>query len=128
MALCGELNLEAALREKDRFCQSNREFPSALPDEIIMDNQSSDFFTILEIHTRDFTGLLYHITSTLLACKLDIWVAKISTKADQVVDVFYVRDFDGQKIVDPAQVASIREAVRDTLASRCPDQRAREVG
>jgi len=128
MALCGELNLEAALREKDRFCQSSREFPSALPDEIIMDNQSSDFFTILEIHTRDFTGLLYHITSTLLACKLDIWVAKISTKADQVVDVFYVRDFDGQKIVDPAQVASIREAVRDTLASRCPDQRAREVG
>ena len=128
MALQGELDLGAALQEKERFTRFKREFPSVLPDEIIVDNKSSDFFTIIEIHTHDFPGLLYHITSALLACKLDTWLAKISTKADQVVDVFYVRDFDGQKIIDPGQVASVREAIKLTLASRHPEQRVRAAG
>jgi [protein-PII] uridylyltransferase len=128
MVLRGELDLGRALQEKERFCQFNRDLPAVSPDEIIVDNKSSDFFTIIEIHTHDFPGLLYHITSTLLACKLDTWVAKIATKADQVVDVFYVRDFDGQKIVGPDQVDAIREAMQNTLASTCPDTKVRKVG
>lgn len=122
MALQGELDLAVALQEKERFDPSHRELPTALPDEIIVDNTSSDFFTIVEIHTHDYPGLLYHITSTLVAWKLDTWVAKISTKADQVVDVFYVRDFDGQKVIDPVQVSSLREAIKDTVSSASPEQ------
>jgi [protein-PII] uridylyltransferase len=45
---------------------------------------------------------------------LDVWVSKIATKADQVVDVFYVRDFDGQKIDAPEQV----EKIKATLLGR----------
>lgn len=127
-ALRGELDLDNALRERARFCPTLREVPATSPDEVIIDNRSSDFFTIVEIHTHDVPGLLYQITSTLLACKLDTWVAKIGTKADQVVDVFYVRDFDGQKIVNPDQVASIRDAIEQTLAAICVDQGVREAG
>ena len=75
-----------------------------------MDNESSDFFTIIEIFTHDFPGLLYRITNSLFQCRLDVWVAKIATKADQVVDVFYVRDFDGQKVDSPEQVAAVVRA------------------
>jgi len=34
---------------------------------------------------------------------------------DQVVDVFYVRDFDGQKIDSPDQISVIKSAVAEVL-------------
>jgi [protein-PII] uridylyltransferase len=63
----------------------------------------------------DFLGLLFGITDALFSCKLDVWVAKIATKVDQVVDVFYVRDFDGQKVDSPEQVAAIEAAIKQVL-------------
>jgi [protein-PII] uridylyltransferase len=42
-------------------------------------------------------------------------VAKIATNVDQVVDVFYVRDFDGQKVDDPDQVARIKATIQAVL-------------
>ena len=116
-ALKGELALSAALDQKVRAYQfAQRKIPRR-PDKIIVDNESSNFFTIIEIYTHDFPGLLYKITDTLFQCKLDIRVAKIGTKADQVVDVFYVRDFDGQKADSPEQVAAIRETIKERLAN-----------
>jgi [protein-PII] uridylyltransferase len=51
-------------------------------------------------------------------------VAKIATKVDQVVDVFYVRDFDGEKVDTPEQVACMKSTImaevsliRDNLKS-----------
>jgi [protein-PII] uridylyltransferase len=43
-------------------------------------------------------------------------VAKISTNVDQVADVFYVTDQQGGKIVDPARLEAIREALHRNLA------------
>jgi len=41
---------------------------------------------------------------------------------DQVVDVFYVRDFDGQKVDNPEEVAAIKEGIKEALAtSASPD-------
>ena len=80
-----------------------------------MDNTSSSFFTIIEVFTYDFPGLLFNITDALFKCNLNIWVAKIATKADQVVDVFYVWDLNGQKIDEPDQVAAIKTAVMHRL-------------
>ena len=78
---------------------------------MIVDNNSSSFFTIIEVFTYDFPGLLYMITDALFRCGLDVRVAKIATKVDQVVDVFYVRDFDGQKVDAPNQVDKIKETI-----------------
>jgi [protein-PII] uridylyltransferase len=35
---------------------------------------------------------------------------------DQVVDVFYVRDFDGQKVDAPQQVDAIKAAIMEILS------------
>ncbi|MEN8691817.1 MAG: [protein-PII] uridylyltransferase, partial [Desulfobacterales bacterium] len=85
------------------------------PNRIEIDNHSSSFFTIIEVFTYDYPGLLFNITDALFACRLDIWVAKIATKVDQVVDVFYVRDFDGQKVDLPEQVEAIKSTVSERL-------------
>ncbi|MDY6839172.1 MAG: [protein-PII] uridylyltransferase [Thermodesulfobacteriota bacterium] len=121
-ALAGELALPAALDQKGKAYKSaQRTLPKQTDkvqtDKIIVDNESSDFFTVIEIHTHDSLGLLYKITSTLFHLRLDIWVAKIATKVDQVVDVFYVRDFDGQKVDNPEEVAGIKEEIKEALAT-----------
>jgi [protein-PII] uridylyltransferase len=115
-ALKGTLALESALGKKVRAYRSLQKKISIQPDRVVIDNEASHFFTVIEVYTHDFPGLLYRVTDALFRCKLDIWVAKIGTKADQVVDVFYVRDFDGQKVVDPREVEAIKETITDVLS------------
>jgi [protein-PII] uridylyltransferase len=121
-ALAGEFSLSAALNQKGKAYESaQRMLPKQTDrtqsDTVMVDNESSDFFTVIEIHTHDSLGLLYNITSTLFRLRLDIWVAKIATKVDQVVDVFYVRDFDGQKVDSPEEVAAIKRSVKEAVAA-----------
>jgi [protein-PII] uridylyltransferase len=116
-ALKGELDLELALEEKVRTYQAARSHTWLRPDRIVVDNRASDFFTVIEIYTHDFPGLLYKVTNALFRCGLNIWIAKIATKVDQVVDIFYVRDLDGQKVDTPEQVAAINEAVGSVLSA-----------
>jgi [protein-PII] uridylyltransferase len=113
----GELALEPALEEKVRAYQSALNKTLSRPDSIVVDNRTSDFFTIIEIYTHDFPGLLYKITNALFQCRLDVWIAKIATKVDQVVDVFYVRDLEGQKVDGVEQATAIEEAIRQVLTS-----------
>ncbi len=114
-ALKNELDLEAALAEKMAAYRTIKVRTSKRAHKVVVDNDTSSFFTIIEVITYDFSGLLFLVTNTLFNCRLDIWVAKIATKVDQVVDVFYVRDFDGQKVDSPAQVSAIQDAVLKML-------------
>jgi [protein-PII] uridylyltransferase len=78
------------------------------PTVVEIDNEVSDDYTVLDIFTHDKVGLLYRITSTLTALGLYIGVSKISTKVDQVADVFYVRDIFGHKIIDGKKLDKIK--------------------
>lgn len=115
-ALSGALDLNAALKKKVQAYRNGRAGLNKKPHRVRVDNTSSSFFTIVEVFTYDFPGLLFSITDALFRCGLNIWVAKIATKADQVVDVFYVRDINGQKADLPHQVAKIKA----TLMARLP--------
>ena len=114
-ALSGDLNLAKALRKKTAPLRRTNPRMRRIPHRITVDNTSSSFFTIIEVVTYDFPGLLFNIADALFNCDLNIWVAKIATKADQVMDVFYVRDFNGQKVDSDDQVETIKMAVLDRL-------------
>ncbi len=124
-ALSGKLDLKEALKEKLEAYRAPSLSKSGRETRVVVDNESSSFFTILEVFTDDFPGLLHCVTDALFACKLDIWVAKIATKVDQVVDVFYVRDFDGQKVDSPEQEETIRRTILEALPSRAGGELAR---
>ncbi|MDL1964853.1 MAG: [protein-PII] uridylyltransferase [Deltaproteobacteria bacterium] len=113
--LAGELNLTKALKEKMSAYRPLGPRTSQRPIRIVVDNESSGFFTIIEVFAYDFPGLLFSITDALFRCGLDVWASKISTKVDQVVDVFYVRDFDGQKIDAPDRVLAIKRTISEVL-------------
>jgi [protein-PII] uridylyltransferase len=79
--------------------------------QVVLDNETSDLYTIVEVYAEDRIGLLYDITHTLADFGLNISGAKISTKVDQVVDVFYVQDKNGQKI----NAHDLQEEIRNAL-------------
>ena len=110
-ALSGQLDLAAALEKKVSAYHQRKSKLASIPHHVTVDNSSSSFFTIIEVFTYDFPGLLYSITDAIFQCDLNIWVAKIATKVDQVVDVFYVRDVHGEKVDLPDQVAEIEAAI-----------------
>jgi len=85
--------------------------PGALPfpPQVSVDNDISDTHTVIEVVAPDFLGLLFRLTEILFACGVDIYVARISTEADRAVDVFYVTDFDGNKITNQDKTEEIRE-------------------
>jgi len=94
----GNLRLEDRVREKSKPSILNNDYKPSHPPQIRVDNRASDFFTLIEVFADDRIGLLYDITRTLFELGLDIRIAKIATKGDQVADVFYVRDLEGQKV------------------------------
>jgi [protein-PII] uridylyltransferase len=116
-ALSEALDLPAALKKKLQTYRNGKAELNKKPHRIRVDNTSSSFFTIIEVFTYDFPGLLFSISDALFRCELNIWVAKIATKADQVVDVFYVRDVNGQKVDLPDQVAKIKATLMERLPS-----------
>ena len=85
------------------------------PSNIIVDNKSSGMYTILEVYTVDRIGLLYTISRTLYELQVRILVAKITTKGDQVADVFYIMTTDREKVDDPEQIEEIKKALRYCL-------------
>ncbi len=85
-----------------------------MPTRVVIDNDSSDKCSVIDVFANDRTGLLYVITKTLLDLDLSVSVAKIATHIDQVLDVFYVTDSNGQKIQQGQRLLTIR----DTLQKR----------
>ncbi len=114
-ALNGNLDLAETVSAKIQSQRRKSSTVSAQAPKIMVDNISSSFFTIIEVFAYDFSGLLFGVTDALFQCDLDIRVAKVATKVDQVVDVFYVRDFDGQKVDAPEHIEKIRIAIDNVL-------------
>lgn len=65
-----------------------------------IDNDSSDSFSVVEVHAADRPGMLYHITQTLADFGMNIHKAFIATEVEELIDVFYVLDAQGRKVVD----------------------------
>jgi [protein-PII] uridylyltransferase len=87
------------------------------PTRVVIDNDSSERFTIIDVFAQDRRGLLYTIASVLLELGLSVSLAKISTHLDQVLDVFYVVDREGGKLQDDLRLKEIQEV----LAARIED-------
>ncbi len=115
--LRGETAVEALLADPSagRFVRDR--VPRYRPTRVVFDNTVSSRYTVVDIFTYDRIGLLYDITSALTALGIDIALSKISTKADQVADVFYIVDRDGRKISAPDRQEEIRQALLASIGA-----------
>lgn len=110
-AMTGKLFLAYRLEEKRRARLHPAILPHALPPTVRIDNESSDFSTLIEIIADDRPGCLYQIADTFERLQVRVHRAKIATQADRIVDTFAVRDHLGQKITDSTHLQEIRNAL-----------------
>lgn len=113
--LKGEDSVEH-LVERCRRVGVGREFPiRRTPTEVQIDNETSDRYTIIDIFADDRQGLLYIMARSIFRLGLSIHAARIATRLDQVVDVFYVTGPHGGRIDDSAKCEIIQMAIQQDL-------------
>jgi [protein-PII] uridylyltransferase len=111
----GTIRVGSLVEKRQRPTLLTEKAKPRFPTVIDVDNEVSDDYTVIDIYTHDKVGLLYDITSTLTDLGLYIGVSKISTKIDQVADVFYVKDIFGQKITLEEKLAEIRKRLLEVI-------------
>ena len=115
-AFTGKLGLTYRLDEKDASSLLSKRPGPSQPPVVHLNNRDSDFFTLIEVFADDRIGLLHMLARTLFELRLDIRIAKITTKANRITDVFYVRDLEGQKVEDAEQLKEIKDALEHRLS------------
>jgi len=115
--LGGRLSVEALIADPKVGKFVRDKIPRYRPTRVNFDNTASSRYTVVDVFTYDRIGLLYDITSALFSLGIDIHLSKISTKADQVADAFYLSDKKGGKITDPARQEEVRRAVLQAIGA-----------
>ncbi len=111
----GESNVEELVEKRQRPTLLVPKEARRLPTRIEIDNEVSEDYTVIDIYAHDKVGLLYLITSTLTRLGLYIGVSKISTKVDQVADVFYVRDIFGHKLMADDKLEEVKATLTQAI-------------
>ncbi|MEO1108675.1 MAG: [protein-PII] uridylyltransferase [Pseudomonadota bacterium] len=111
--LKGEVVAGEALKSRDKIKKRERAFN--VPTHITFDNEGSEIYTIIEVDTRDRTGLLYDLTRTLASSNVYIANAVIATYGEQVVDTFYVKDMFGLKYHSESKQRGLEAKLRKAI-------------
>ncbi|MEZ5834207.1 MAG: [protein-PII] uridylyltransferase [Geminicoccaceae bacterium] len=112
-ALAGEIRLEKELAGR-RSLPARTEVFKVTP-RVLIDNQASRTHTIIEVNGRDRPGLLFDLSKALKELGLVINSAHISTYGERVVDVFYVKDIFGMKVIHKGKQRRTREMLHGIL-------------
>ncbi|MEX2317183.1 MAG: [protein-PII] uridylyltransferase [Pirellulales bacterium] len=88
------------------------------PNVVRINRDLSDECLVLEVFTVDRRGLLFQLARTLHDLGLVIRFAKIGTHLDQVVDVFYVTERDGEKPHGEDRLAEICSGLEAVIRGR----------
>ena len=76
-----------------------------------IENDDSDFYSIVDVEATDRPGLLYDLSRALSEQGLSLVTVRASTRASRATDAFYVTTLDGHKLVDTDQMRRVEEAV-----------------
>jgi [protein-PII] uridylyltransferase len=115
-AIAGELDVDELFTSRNLSLPlDRRDRTLKVPPRVEIENDISEEHTVIDVYATDRIGLLYRITSTLASLGLSIHTAKVSTKVDQAVDVFYVKDLENRKITDANELDRIRETLLGVL-------------
>jgi [protein-PII] uridylyltransferase len=82
-----------------------------------IDNEASDFFTLVEVKGGIRTGLLYDLAKTIFSLDLDIRFARVNSDKEKMTGVFYVRDESGQKIYDDPVLDGVKSEILAVMKS-----------
>ncbi len=102
-----------ALRRADAF---------KIAPSVLVENQASNRFTVIEVNALDRPALLNNLALALFESKVTLHSAHIATYGERAVDTFYVTDLFGSKIENKARLKSLEtrllEAATGTVRAK----------
>ncbi len=117
--LSGEIRLAKLLADRTRPKRRSQAFK--VEPQVMINNELSDKFTVIEVESLDRPGLLSDITDALADLSLDIASAHIATFGEKVIDSFYATDLVGFKITSPQKLAAVRRKLMSVLGGSTED-------
>ena len=114
LALSNRLNIQREL-DQQRSSWPKRDQIFTVEPRVLIDNNASDTFTVIEVNGRDRPGFLHVVTRALTRLNLQIASAHITTYGERAVDVFYVKDLFGLKVVNQDKLKQVGEAVEKSI-------------
>lgn len=120
LALSGRLALDSRLADRAANARPRRATSAEkpLPPSVRFDDSASSNATFLEVRAPDMVGVLHRITKAIADLGLDIRHARVLTLGSEVVDSFYVRQSDGERITEKAYKDEISRAVLFALGEQ----------
>ena len=115
----GNFNVEKALNKRWEEIPARFRAIKA-PTRVIIDNNMSDEYSILEIKCKNAPGVLYRITKVITSLGLQINTANVSTYGDRVVDIFYIKDAFGLKIDNNESMDKVKMSILKILEETDP--------
>ena len=114
-AFAGEIQLRKAVAIASQPKGRIKAF--TVEPQVIVSNDTSNRFTVVEVAGLDRMGLLFKLTDSLFRLNLNIVSAQVTTFGERAVDVFYVTDLMGQKITSKSRLRAIEDNLMGVLES-----------
>jgi [protein-PII] uridylyltransferase len=115
--LSGEVTADELLARRIRVPSWARKHSPSVPTQILIDNEASARFTVVDVFTRDRPALLHTIARCLHERSLTIGLSKVNTEGDRAADVFYVQDEQGRKVQSVEELEALQRALEGALAA-----------
>ncbi|HEY0257400.1 MAG TPA: [protein-PII] uridylyltransferase [Candidatus Methylacidiphilales bacterium] len=89
---------------------------SEFPTQVSIDQRASRNYTLLDVQTADYPGLLYRIACAIADTGLNLVSARVATEKGAALDTFYLCGGDGKKIESEEVLASLTMEIRKRIA------------
>lgn len=110
--LTGGIDVDTLMERRGRRVFERLRPLAAIPAQVRIANEESDFYTIADVVANDRIGLLHALTRVIADLNYEIYISKAATVLDQVQDTFYLKDSGGKKIQDPEAIERLRAALQ----------------
>ena len=114
LSLSNRLDIQREL-DSQRASWPKRDRVFTVEPRVLIDNNASDAFTVIEVNGRDRPGFLHVVTRALTRLNLQIATAHVTTYGERAVDVFYVKDLFGLKVVNTDKLKQISTTVEAAI-------------
>lgn len=88
--------------------------------QVRLDNGAAHNRTVIEVESEDRVGVLFVLSRALFELELYISAARICTEKGAAIDAFYVREYDGKKLLSKSRQDEVMKALTEAVASLSP--------
>jgi [protein-PII] uridylyltransferase len=89
---------------------------SEMGTQISIDQRAARKYTLLDVQTADYPGLLYRIASAIADTGIALVSARVTTEKGAALDTFYLCDRNGKKIESEEMLEKLTREVRSRIA------------